>query len=143
MAVRHPEARIADVEEDVHRLPFPHQDRVLPDQVRFGDPVPGEDQEAACAMDVEGVVHGMVGVHLVDQADLHLVSHREPPCDGAILCAGVTVHELPAHVGRGRHPVDLDHVVFPLDAIVRWLTGAFRLVVLVDVVLVRFGSGVR
>src|ERR671911_786493 len=32
VAVRHPEARVAEVEEDVHGLPGPHQHRVLPHQ---------------------------------------------------------------------------------------------------------------
>ena len=33
--------------------------------------------------------------------------------------AGGPVHELPVHVGGGGQPVDLHHVVFPLDAVAR------------------------
>ena len=39
----------------------------------------------------------------------------ERPVDLRVLGAGVAVDQLPAHVRRRRHPVDLDHVVFPLD----------------------------
>lgn len=34
-----------------------------------------------------------------------------------VLESGGPVDQLPAHVGRGGQPVDLDHVVFPLDAV--------------------------
>ncbi len=78
--------------------------------------VAGEDQEAAGPVDVEGVVHRVVGVHLVDQADLHPVADRELPLDGGVLGLGRAVDQLPAHVRRRRDPVDLHHVVFPLDA---------------------------
>ena len=45
-------------------------------QTRFGSgvAVAGEDEEAARAVDVERVVHRVVGVHLVDQPDLHPVA---------------------------------------------------------------------
>ena len=61
----------------------------------------------------------MVGVHLVDEADLHTVADPKPPVDPCILRARLAVDELPAHVRRRRHPVDLDHVVFPLDPLGR------------------------
>ena len=41
---------------------------------------------------------------------------RNVPVDRVVLGAGGAVDELPAHVLRRRHPVDLDHVVLPLDA---------------------------
>src|SRR5436190_8670891 len=39
----------------------------------------------------------------------------ERPVDLGVFGTGLSVDELPAHVRRRRHPVDLDHVVFPLD----------------------------
>src|SRR5438046_6663129 len=39
----------------------------------------------------------------------------ERPVDLGILRSRLSVDELPPHVGRSGHPVDLDHVVFPLD----------------------------
>ena len=88
---------------------------------RFGsdDAVAGEDEEAPGAVDVERVVHRVVGVHLVDQPDLHAVADAEPPLDGVVLGVVGAVDELPAHVRRRRELVDLDHVVFPLDAVGR------------------------
>ena len=66
MAVGHPQARIGDVQQDVHRLPGTNQHGVLPDQVRLDDPVPGQDQEAPCPVDMERMVHRMVAGHLVE-----------------------------------------------------------------------------
>ena len=59
-------------------------------QTRFGSASSSrlEDEEAARAVDVEGVVHWVVGVHLVDQADLHLVADPELPVDPVVLVAG-------------------------------------------------------
>ena len=116
VAVRHPQAGVGDVEQDVDGLAGANEHGVLPGQVGFGDPVSGEDEEAAGAVDVEGVVHGMVGVHLVEQSDLDLVADLEAPVDRVVLGSRCAVNQLPAHVGGSRDPVDLDHVVFPLDA---------------------------
>src|SRR5215813_9852894 len=60
-------------------------------------------------------MHGMVGVHLVHQADLDRLAFGEAPVDGGVGGAGGAVHQLPPHVGRGGEPVDRHHVVFPLD----------------------------
>ena len=68
--------------------PVRDQDGVLPDQVGLDDPVAGEDQEAARPVDVERVVHRVVGVHLVDQADLHPIADPEAPVDRGVLGAG-------------------------------------------------------
>ena len=73
VAVRHPPSRVGDVEQDVDDLPGAHQHGVFPHQVGLDLAVAGQDQEPAGAVHVEGVVHRMVGVHLVDQADLHLI----------------------------------------------------------------------
>ena len=61
--------------------PVADQDGVLPDQVGLGRAVAGQDQEASGAVQVERVVHRVVGVHLVDQPDLHPVPDGEPPVD--------------------------------------------------------------
>ena len=74
VAVRHPAPRVGDVQEDIDDLAGAHQHRVAPDQVRLRLAVAGEDQEAASPVDVERVVHRMVGVHLVDEPDLHPVA---------------------------------------------------------------------
>ena len=54
--------------------PVRDEDGVGPDEVRLDDAVAGQDQETARSVDVERMVHRMVGLHLVDQADLHLVA---------------------------------------------------------------------
>jgi hypothetical protein len=58
----------------------------------------------------------MVPGHLVQQPELHLVTDAEGPVDRGVLRARGLVDQLPAHVRRGGESVDLDHVVFPLDA---------------------------
>src|SRR3954447_10280886 len=77
------------------------------------------------------MVHRVIGLHGVDHADLHLVADGELPFDVVPGGAGRLVDQLPARVGRGRGPVDLDHVVFPFDAAMRMVvTGGFATVVL-------------
>jgi hypothetical protein len=72
-------------------------------------------------VDVEGVRHRVVGIHFVDQADLHAIADAEPPVDLRVLRPRLAVDELPAHVRRRRHAVHLDHVVFPLDPLGRFM----------------------
>jgi hypothetical protein len=55
VAVGHPAAWVRHVEEEVERLARPNEDCVLPDQVRLGNPVAREDEEAARSVDVERV----------------------------------------------------------------------------------------
>ena len=90
-------------------------------QTRFGSTTPSRarTRKRPAPWTWKGWWHRVVGVHLVDQAELHLVADAERPVDLGVLRAGLAVDELPAHVGRGRHPVDLDHVVFPFDALRR------------------------
>ena len=57
-----------------------------------------EDQESARAVNVERVRHRMIGVHLVDEADLDLITDSELPVDRRVRRARVPVDELPAHV---------------------------------------------
>ena len=45
VAVRHPDAGVRDVEEDVDGLARPDEDGVLPDEVRLGHAVAGEDED--------------------------------------------------------------------------------------------------
>ena len=52
-----------DVEDDVDGLAGADQHGVLPHEVRLGDVVTGDDEEAAGAVDVERVVHRVVAVH--------------------------------------------------------------------------------
>src|SRR4029453_17360572 len=79
---------------------------VLPHQVRFDRPVTGEDQKPAGTVEVEGVMHGMVGVHLVDQPDLEPLSDAEPPVDCRAVDPSGAIEESPVH-GRGRtEPID-------------------------------------
>jgi hypothetical protein len=77
VAVRHPAAGICDLEQEVDDLTGRYQHGVLPDEVRLNRSVAAQDQEAACPVDVEGVVHRMVGLHLVDEPDLHPVADPE------------------------------------------------------------------
>ena len=109
------QSRVGDVEQDVDDLAGTHEHGVLPHQVGLDLAVAGQDQEPSRAVNVEGVMHRMVGVHLVDQADLDPVPDGEPPIDRRVRLAGRAVDELPAHVGGGRDLVDLDHVVLPLN----------------------------
>ena len=66
---------------------------------------------------MERVVHRVVGVHLVDQPQLDLIADTEAPVDRVVGGARFSIDEAPMHVRRRRDPVDVDHVVFPLDAI--------------------------
>ena len=116
VAVGHPDSGVGDVEQDVDGLAGAHEHGVLPGQVGLDGVVAGEYEEAAGSVDVEGVVHRVIRVHLVEQADLDLVADLEAPLDGTVLGSCCRVDQLPAHVGGSRDPVDLDHVVFPLDA---------------------------
>ena len=84
-------------------------------QVGLRCSVAGQDEETPGAVQVERVVHRVVGVHLVDQSDLDPVSDGEPPVDRGCRGAGGPVHEFPVHVRCGQ-PVDCHHVVFPFDA---------------------------
>ena len=117
VAVRHPQPGVGDVQQDVDGLARAQQHGVLPHEIGFRPPVPGQDEEAAGSVDVERVVHRVVGVHLVDQADLHPVTHGERPGDLPVLGPGLPVDELPDHVAGVRCPVDLRHQVFPLEAV--------------------------
>ena len=104
-------------------------------------------------MDVERVVHRVVRVHLVDQPHLHLVTDSEFPVDCMVFGAGCAVDQLPAHVLRRGHPVDLDHVVLPLDgagsampvalAVVRVLIALGVMVVSLSGVVVLVGAAVQ
>jgi hypothetical protein len=87
-------------------------------QTRFGSSTPSRarTRKAPGAVDVEGVRHRMVGVHLVDEADLDLIADANFQSMAAFAAPGVAVDELPAHVLCCRPPIHLDHVVFPLDA---------------------------
>src|SRR5215207_2141098 len=77
MAVGHPQPRVGDVEQDVHHLAGADQHGVLPDQVGLGHPVAGQDQEPPGAVQVEGVVHGVIGVHLIHQLELDPLADPE------------------------------------------------------------------
>jgi hypothetical protein len=94
-----------ELEEDVDRLARPHQHGVLPDQVGRRLVVACEHQEAAGAVHVERVVHRVIAVHRVEQAELDAVAHGEGPVDGGVLSARLVVDELPEHVGRIRDGV--------------------------------------
>jgi hypothetical protein len=65
---------------------------------------------------MEGVVHGVIAGHLVQQPDLQPVADPESPVDRGVLVAGAFLDQRRAHVRRSGEPVDLDHVVFALDA---------------------------
>src|SRR5215210_1658829 len=115
MAMRHPDAGVRDVEKNVDSLAGPHQHRVLPDKVLLGGPVACEDDEAAGTVDVERMVHRVVRVHLVHEPELDLIADSELPVDRVVGGARLSVDKAPPHVRRRCDPVDVDHVVFPLD----------------------------
>src|SRR5919199_4806103 len=117
VAVRHPEPAIRDVQQDVHGLARAHEHGVLPYKVGLRLAIPGQDEEAASSVDVEGVVHRVIRLHLVDEPDLHPVAHLERPGDGPVLGPGLAVDELPDHVAGVRGAVDLRHQVLPLEAV--------------------------
>ena len=77
VAVGHPQTWICDVQQDVHDLACAHEHSVLPHKIGFRQPVPAEDQETAGTMNVEGVVHRVIGFHFVDQSDLHPIADSE------------------------------------------------------------------
>src|SRR4029078_6666350 len=87
--------------------------------------------------------HGMLLVHLVDEADLDLITDAEFPVDAGVFGSGVAIDELPTHVrGRGL-PIHLDHVVFPLDSgrAVERVGGLAVLMVVTAVVAVLVSGG--
>src|SRR2546423_8028759 len=53
VAVRHPDADVGDVQQDVDRLAGADEHGVLPDQAGLDRPIAREDQEAAGAVDME------------------------------------------------------------------------------------------
>ena len=114
--------------QNVHGLAIADQHRVLPDQVGLGHPVAGQHQEPPGAVQVEGVLHGMV--HVVDQPDLDPVAFGEVPADRGVGGAGRRVNQLPAQVGRSGQPVGLRLVIFPLDAASRALAMVAAVVIL-------------
>jgi hypothetical protein len=126
VAMGHPEPGPRDLQENVDRLAGRDEDRVLPDEVRFHDSVARKNEETAGAMDVEGVMHWVIGVHLVDQSNLHLVPDPKPPVDLPSFGACRPIDQLPTHVARRGQPVHIHHVVFPLDpaCLVSMLTAA-------------------
>ena len=63
------------------------------------------------------MMHRMVLVEIVDEADLDLIADRERPVDLPVGLSGVAIDELPDHVGRVRSTVDVGHQVLPLEAI--------------------------
>jgi hypothetical protein len=84
--------------------------------------ISGEDEEPTRAVNVERVVHQMIGaLHRIDQADLDSVADAECPRDLVVLGARISVNELPDHVARVRLPIDLRHEVLPLKAVTRVL----------------------
>src|SRR6476659_10984345 len=98
VTVRHPPPGVCDIEEDVDRFPSADEHGVFPDEIRLLDAVSCKNEKSPCAVNVERVRHRMVGVHLVDEADLDLITTSEVPVDGGIFGAGVAIDELPAHV---------------------------------------------
>src|SRR3954469_10213278 len=116
MAMRHPDPRVRYVEQDVDRLTSPHEHRVLPHQVLLFGAVARKNDKAAGAMDMEGMVHRVIGIHLVDEPQLHLVADDETPVDRMVGGSRLSVDKAPVHVCRRRNSVDIHHVVFPFDA---------------------------
>jgi hypothetical protein len=104
VTVRHPEARVRHIQEDVHGFARAHEHRVLPHQIGLDDAVATEDEEPPRAVDVERVMHWVVGLHLVDEPDLDLIPHLEPPVDGGVLGPGFPVDDQPTHVLGRRFP---------------------------------------
>ena len=75
-----------------------------------------------------------------------LVADLEPPRDAVALGAGRAVDQLPARVRRRGGPVDLDHVVLPLDpagrgVVVAVAVGVRRVIVMLIGVVLHGGSG--
>ena len=87
---------------------------------RFGslDPVAATmHQEPAGPVDVERVVHRVIGVHLVHEPDLHPVADRERPVDLGVACARVAIDQRSTACWSGSViRLISSHRVFPLDA---------------------------
>jgi hypothetical protein len=61
VAVGHPASGAADIEQDVDDLTGPNHNGVLPNEVGFRHPAPVEYEEATRAVNMEGMLHPMVG----------------------------------------------------------------------------------
>jgi hypothetical protein len=97
VAVRHPDARMRDVEKKVDSLASGHKDRVLPRQVGFSRAVSCQNQEAARAVYVKRMVHRVVGIHFVDQAKLDAIADAESPSIAAPsepVCRSISFHRM-------------------------------------------------
>jgi len=79
----------------------------------------------------------VVGIHLVDQPQLDLVADTELPGDRVVDGARLLVDEVPAQVRGRRDPVDVEHVVLPLDP-----AGRFVLLVVLVVLVSPMSSSV-
>jgi hypothetical protein len=86
---------------------------------RFGSTLPSRarTRNRPAPVEMERVMHGMVGFHLVDQPDLDPLSDAEPPVDCRAVHPSGAIEEPPVHGRIGARPIDLDHVVFPLDPV--------------------------
>ena len=122
---------VGDVEQDVHRLAGPHQHRVLPDQVRLLPPSRRRTRKRPAPWTWNGWCMGWSESISLTRRIFTRSPDPEAPVDRGVLRAAGAVDELPAHVGRGGHPVDLDHVVLPLDAPGRLVGVPVLVVVLV------------
>ncbi len=60
VAVRHPAARIRDVEQDVDGLASADEHRVLPDEVRLENIIARQDQKPAGPVHMKRVRHRMI-----------------------------------------------------------------------------------
>ena len=78
-------------------------------------------------MDVERVMHRVVLVEIVDEANLHVIPNGERPVDLPVGLSGVAIDELPDHVARVGRPVDVWHQVLPLQTIGRVMRVRLRM----------------
>src|SRR5688500_12541549 len=97
MAVGHPAAGIVELDEEIHGSPGRKQHGVLPGMVRDRPPVPGHHHETL-AVEVDGVVHGMEGVPVVDESKENAVAAPKAPVDRHVLAAGGAVAQYPGDV---------------------------------------------
>src|SRR3989344_464774 len=116
MAVEHPVAGIAYIEENIHGVTRTHESRVLPDEVLCFYSVIGEDKEPL-SVKMNRVLHRVRGVRFIDDADFHLVSDFRRIDEFVVCGSRCLIHQFPLHHVAHRHRIH--RTVFPLNA-VRW-----------------------
>jgi len=94
VAVQHPVAGVGHVDEDVHRRADGHDGGVFPDEVGVFHPIHLQHQ-VSLPVQVDGVVHRVERLRVVEEANLDDVAGGEVPVDVHVFLPCIQVTCLP------------------------------------------------